>query len=63
MSDEGREKGTLISRIRRWLREEIVQEVPPEIRACEFECRHLECAQGEWETCRNRLRSMDPPKA
>jgi len=62
MSDEGREKGNLVSRIRRWLREEVVQDVPPEISVCEFECRHLECAHGEWETCANRLRGMDPPK-
>lgn len=63
MSDEGREKGNLISRIRRWLRDEIVQEVPPEMSVCEFECRHLECTMGKWESCENRLRAMDPPKA
>jgi hypothetical protein len=63
MSDEGREKGNLISRIRRWIRDEIVQEVPPEMSACEFDCRHLECTQGEWETCKNRLRGMNLPKA
>jgi len=63
MSDEDREKGNLVARIRQWFREEIVQQVPPEMHACEFECRRLECAQGEWETCKNRLRGLDPPPA
>ena len=60
MTDDGREKGSLISRIRRWIRDEIVQEVPPEMSVCEFECKHLECTQGHWDTCKNRLRGIDP---
>ena len=31
-----------------------VQKVPPNISACEFECRKLECTQEEWENCENR---------
>jgi len=35
---------------------EIVQRVPDEYRACEFECRQLECAMGDWVKCEKRLR-------
>ncbi|MCU0804567.1 MAG: hypothetical protein MUF79_05705 [Burkholderiales bacterium] len=34
-----------------------VDDPPAEISACEFECRKLECREGEWETCAHRLRS------
>jgi DNA-binding NtrC family response regulator len=27
------------------------------IKACEFECRKLQCAMGDWEKCARRLRS------
>jgi hypothetical protein len=45
-------------RLRRWIKGRWIQDVPEDIAACEFECRRLECRQGDWETCENRLRSM-----
>ena len=37
---------------------ELVVEVPDDIAYCEFNCRELNCEQGKWETCENRLRFM-----
>jgi hypothetical protein len=45
-------------RLRRWIKRRLIQDVPEEIAACEFECRRTECQQGEWETCERRLRGM-----
>lgn len=33
-----------------------IAEVPDDIACCEFNCRELNCDQGKWETCENRLR-------
>jgi hypothetical protein len=33
----------------------IIQEVPEGIRICEYDCRRVQCSQGEWETCERRL--------
>ena len=38
---------------------ELIQEVPRDYGACEFDCRKPDCTQGEWESCRRRLRSRD----
>ena len=35
---------------------EIVEEVPPEIALCEFDCPKTRCSFKEWETCPRRLR-------
>jgi hypothetical protein len=35
----------------------IIQDVPEDYQACEFECRKLQCAMGDWEKCARRLRS------
>jgi hypothetical protein len=32
----------------------IIQEVPPELDACEI-CRRTECLQDEWIVCENRI--------
>jgi hypothetical protein len=32
-----------------------VQDAPEDIAPCEFECRRLECRQGEWDACEKRL--------
>ena len=45
-----------IARGWRFLMEQLVQDVPEELAVCEFECRKLECTQGEWEVCDRRLR-------
>ena len=36
------------------LKNEIVQDVPPELDACEI-CRKTECYDDEWITCENRM--------
>ena len=36
-----------------------VPQVPPDIAACEFDCRELECSQGQWERCEHRLEWAD----
>lgn len=63
MPDSPDTKGGLIARLRQWARGAIVQEVPPEMERCEFDCRDLECTLGRWETCENRLESMRSRKA
>ena len=45
-------------RLRRWIKGRLIQDVPEDIAACEFECRRTECQQGKWETCEKRLRGM-----
>ena len=34
---------------------QIVQDVPEDYQACEFECRKLHCMMGDWEKCERRL--------
>ena len=33
----------------------LIEDVPADIAACEFECRKPNCDVGEWETCDRRL--------
>lgn len=35
-----------------------IADVPENIACCEFNCRKLNCEQGEWETCGHRLSYM-----
>ncbi len=35
-----------------------VADVPENVSCCEFNCRELNCDQGQWETCEHRLRHM-----
>ena len=44
-----------VHRIWRWLRNQIVQEVPEDSALCEFDCRKDQCTVGEWESCDRRL--------
>jgi hypothetical protein len=37
----------------------ISAEVPPELVACEFECKVHECKYAKWLTCENRIRRMN----
>jgi len=39
----------------RWLKGQIVSEVPPENALCEFDCRKEQCMTDEWATCERRL--------
>ena len=45
----------LFSRTWRWLKDQIVREVPPEDALCEFDCRNEQCLYDEWATCERRL--------
>lgn len=58
MSDSREVKVGLIARMRQWVSGTLVEEVPPEMERCEFDCRDLKCTLGQWETCESRLRSM-----
>ena len=50
----------MANHIIRWLQghivPRIVRDVPPELAACEFDCRKAECQQDEWASCPNRKR-------
>jgi len=42
-------------RLWRWIKNQVVQDVPKDISVCEFDCRKEQCLQDEWETCERRL--------
>jgi hypothetical protein len=42
----------------RWLKEQIIQDVPEDIALCEFDCRKSQCLMGEWENCERRLERL-----
>lgn len=50
-------KGNAIRRAWRSLLDHMVQSVPPEYAACEFNCRAPQCGSDHWECCENRLRA------
>jgi hypothetical protein len=52
-------KGSWLHRLLDRLARGTVEDVPEEISACEFECRRLECREGEWDRCPRRLRRFD----
>jgi hypothetical protein len=35
-----------------------VANTPPDLSQCEFDCRSLECSQGQWLHCKSRIRCM-----
>jgi hypothetical protein len=39
----------------KWLSDQIIGEVPEDGALCEFDCRRLQCVEGEWDTCERRL--------
>jgi hypothetical protein len=45
-----------ILRFWRWIKVQVIQEVPSENAVCEYDCKILECAEDKWENCENRLR-------
>jgi len=55
MSSEQPKRAGAISRAWRWVKGQIVGEVPQDIAMCEFDCRKGQCMQDEWETCERRL--------
>jgi len=44
------------TRFGRWVRDQIVQDVPEDIALCELDCRKGQCTMGEWESCERRLK-------
>jgi hypothetical protein len=58
----------IFRRVWKFLKKQIVQDIPEEDAACEFDCHVNECTMGEWLTCEHRLRvsvrilaSTEPP--
>jgi hypothetical protein len=51
-------RGTLMNAIQnlwKWVREQVVGDVPEGDAVCEFDCRNHKCTMGEWENCDRRL--------
>ena len=42
------------TRILRWLKGQIVSDVPAEVAVCEFECRMRQCSYRQWANCSRR---------
>lgn len=47
-----------LHRLMFWARSLIVREVPPEMVACEYECKVGNCRDADWLDCVNRLRQL-----
>ncbi len=45
----------LLNRVWQWVKDQWIREVPEEFALCEFDCRKLQCLEGEWDTCERRL--------
>jgi len=45
----------LVRRSWRWLRDQIVQDVPEDFALCEFDCRKGQCTMEEWKSCDRRI--------
>ncbi len=48
-------KATLFRRFRRWVRNQLVQDVPNGIALCEFDCRKQQCTMKQWAACERRF--------
>lgn len=51
MDEQTRSK---LKRLLQTISEHAIQEVPPEMYACEI-CRRTDCSQDEWIVCENRI--------
>ena len=58
MNGQKEDRPNYLRRLWRWIKTRLIQDVPEDIAACEFDCRRTECRQGDWKTCENRLRGM-----
>jgi len=38
-----------------WIRSQFIGDVPEDVSLCEFDCRKVQCTQGDWEACERRL--------
>ena len=48
-----------VRRARNWLANEVIQDVPDELAACEFDCRKQHCTSDDWSSCERRLKAME----
>ena len=55
MSESDAQPTSRVARLCRWLKEQMVKDVPPETALCEFDCRKPQCLEGEWAGCERRL--------
>jgi hypothetical protein len=55
MTDASRRVPGLWGRFSRWIKDQLVGEVPVELAACEFECEKDQCLEGEWVNCQHRI--------
>lgn len=49
----------VLNTARRWLKAQIVKDVPEENALCEYYCRKGQCQLGEWENCERRLKDLE----
>lgn len=56
MNAELRYRGNGFSAILHWVRKQIVDEVPPDLAVCEFDCEKTQCTLQQWKTCPRRFR-------
>ena len=50
-----------ISRLQRWLTDQIIQDIPSDIAVCEYDCRKIQCTSVEWEACESRCAQPHNP--
>ncbi|MGA3049661.1 MAG: hypothetical protein ABSD67_23855 [Terracidiphilus sp.] len=43
-----------LSKSWRWVKDQIIDEVPQDDALCEFDCSKAQCTVGEWESCERR---------
>ena len=58
MSESDGKEVSIFHRLWQRFSNKVIQDVPDDIQLCEFECRKLQCAMGDWEKCERRLRSL-----
>ena len=44
-----------LSSFGRWMKDQIVTDVPDDLGVCEFECRKSECPSSKWDRCQRRV--------
>ena len=58
MSESYKKRVSSFHRLWQRFSNKLIQDAPENIQLCEFDCRKLECAMGDWEKCERRLRSI-----
>lgn len=51
----GSKPASFFRRLRRWVTNQVIQEIPGDIALCEFDCRKEQCTIEEWATCERRI--------